>query len=612
MQDVMRTSLRQAAVSVWAVLAMSAVLVGLLIATVLSYRDRDLAVTVGLIGAIGLLASIGAGELAGHAQALRDARAELTTRNARLEGMFMAAKIGMALTDREGRWVLVNPALCSMLGYSRDELEGRHFLEITHPGDRVESERAFEPVRDGKRNDAEVEKRYVARDGSAILVKITASAFGDWIDGRRVQVAQIENITARRRAEEELRRSEERWRTLLAEVREIVTLVDADGRISYVSPSLKRWLGYEPELVIGHDIVEGTHREDVPVLADALARCTPAQPMSLSRRVMASDGSWRTMESTIVSLRDDSRVGALLITSRDVTDRVALEQERERLDLDRRVSQRLEAVGQLASGIAHEINTPLQFVGDSVAFLREATDELLKLAGLYRETLYGDAPVPVEERRRKMREAEADADIDYLCERIPVATQRTLDGIERVRSIVQAMKRFSHDSGTAFAPADLNDALETTLAVSRNEYKYVADVVTEFGELPPVECNIGELNQVFLNLVLNAAQAIQDHVGNSGERGTIRIGTRLEGSEVVVEIADDGPGIPVELQERIYEPFFTTKEVGRGTGQGLALARSTIDRHAGLLQCSSVPGAGATFTIRLPVRSETQPLAEAA
>jgi EAL domain-containing protein (putative c-di-GMP-specific phosphodiesterase class I) len=271
-----------------------------------------------------------------------------------------------------------------------------------------------------------------------------------------------------------------------------------------------------------------------------------------------------------------------------------------------------QAVGQLSAGIAHEINTPLRFIGDSVTFLEDAVDELLRLAWRYRETLYGEEAIPLEERRRIMREAEEHADVEYLCERIPVAFARTTDGIARVRSIVQAMKRFSHASITESAPADINEAIETTLAVCRNEYKYVASVSLELAELPPVTCNVGELNQVFLNLIINAAQALEEQVSDSGELGVISISTRVIGSDVLIEIADDGPGIPHELQERIYEPFFTTKRVGQGTGQGLALARSTIEGHGGSLDCVSVHGQGARFTIRLPLDRPHSDIVQAA
>jgi two-component system NtrC family sensor kinase len=407
--------------------------------------------------------------------------------------------------------------------------------------------------------------------------------------------------SANHRADTALRESEERWRTLLAHMQEIVMLVDQHGVVTFSSPSVKRWLGYEAEDLVGQELLSIGHPDDAAALTSAFERCQPGTPTTLNHRVRSRSGRWRSLESTLVCLRQDPLVGAVLLAGRDVTERVALEQERERLELDRRVSQRLEAVGQLAAGIAHEINTPLQFVGDSVTFLKEAVEELLGLTALYRETLQTDAPIPVEQRRVTMKQAEEQADVEYLYERIPVAFERTTDGIERVRSIVQAMKRFSHASSTELAPADLNEALETTLAVCRNEYKYVATVTLELASLPAVTCNIGELNQVFLNLIINAAQAIEEQVGASGGQGEIRITTRVEGSDVVVQIADDGPGIPPEVQDRIYEPFFTTKEVGKGTGQGLALARATIERHSGSLECVSAVGHGTAFTIRLPI-----------
>ncbi len=425
----------------------------------------------------------------------------------------------------------------------------------------------------------------VGAAGAALLLLILA-------DRRHVLQAGERN---------DLEQSQLRWRTLFAHLPEILILVDSVGKIIYTSPSVERWLGYAPAALEGCPLASIDHPEDAPQMRRTLELAGPEQFASLTHRLKANDGSWHTLESTVVSLREDPAVGAILIAARDVTAHVALERERERLDLDRRVSQRLEAVGQLSAGIAHEINTPLQYVGDSISFLKDAVEEVLILIGLYRESLYLDTPIPVAQRRVTMLEAEEAADVEYLCERIPVAFERTVDGISRVRSIVLAMKRFSHASSCDVAPADINEAIEATLAVCRNEYKYVAKVNFDPGELPAVECNVSELNQVFLNLIINAAQAIGEKVGSSGEQGKIKIVTRIEDDEVVIEIGDDGPGIPAELQDRIYEPFFTTKEVGKGTGQGLALARNTIERHSGALECRSTVGAGTTFTIRLPL-----------
>jgi signal transduction histidine kinase len=236
-----------------------------------------------------------------------------------------------------------------------------------------------------------------------------------------------------------------------------------------------------------------------------------------------------------------------------------------------------------------------------VTFLQESVSELRELMRTYREWLLGDEDVTHEQ----VIAAELDLDLEYLDERMPAAFDRTLEGVARVAEIVQAMRRFAHPSASGSEPADLGEAIETTLAVCRSEYTYVADVTLSLEELPPVTCNVGDLNQVFLNLIVNAAHAIVERFADSGQRGAITISTRALGDDVVIEIIDDGAGIPLEVQDRIYEPFFTTKDVGRGTGQGLAISRTIVEQHGGALECVSAPGAGTRFTITLPRQPPT-------
>ncbi|HSO33188.1 MAG TPA: ATP-binding protein, partial [Labilithrix sp.] len=193
------------------------------------------------------------------------------------------------------------------------------------------------------------------------------------------------------------------------------------------------------------------------------------------------------------------------------------------------------------------------------------------------------------------------SDAEFAVEQIPPAIGRTLDGIARVAAIVRAMKAFSHPGSETRAPSDLNEALATTLAVCRNEYKYVADVETDLGEIPLVTCQLGELNQVFLNLLVNAAHAIAENVAGTRARGVIKVATRREGAAVLVSISDSGAGIPAAVRDRIFDPFFTTKAVGKGTGQGLTLARTIVVKHGGTLTFASEPQRGTTFEIRLPV-----------
>lgn len=194
--------------------------------------------------------------------------------------------------------------------------------------------------------------------------------------------------------------------------------------------------------------------------------------------------------------------------------------------------------------------------------------------------------------------AENEAEVDYLAEEVPSAVAQSLDGVERVASLVRAMKTFSHPGHGVQAPADLNEALAATLTVARNQIRSVADVELVLGDLPPVTCDIADLNQVFLNMIINAADAIEE----KGTRGTITLKTWVEGTDAVIAISDTGAGIPPNTQLKIFEPFYTTKDVGRGTGQGLALAHAVVnEKHDGSIGVTSQVGVGTTFTIRLPI-----------
>jgi two-component system, NtrC family, sensor kinase len=287
----------------------------------------------------------------------------------------------------------------------------------------------------------------------------------------------------------------------------------------------------------------------------------------------------------------------------DITAAKQAEEERDRLELELRLAQKLEAVGQLAAGIAHEINTPIQFVGDSVRFLKGAVEDLLALVDAYRGALQADEQLDRAELRRRAADAEEDADLEYLTERVPQALERALDGVDRVALIVRAMRQFAHPAAER-APIDINEAIRTTLTVATNEYKYVADVELDLAELPLVTANGGDLNQVFLNLIVNAAHAIESEVADTGRRGTITVRTSVDGDRVVITVADTGCGIPEEIAGRVFDPFFTTKPVGHGTGQGLAIAHTiVVDRHHGTIGFTPAPDGGTSFEITLPVNA---------
>jgi len=280
------------------------------------------------------------------------------------------------------------------------------------------------------------------------------------------------------------------------------------------------------------------------------------------------------------------------------------EEQKDRMEVELRLAQKLEAVGALAAGIAHEINTPIQFIGDNTRFLQDAFRDGMQLLHKYDQICRVARTGPVKAALLDDVQAlQKQVDWDYLQAEIPKALEQMLEGVSRVATIVRAMKEFSHvDRSAQKVAADLNKALESTLVVARNELKYVADVETALGELPQVLCHLGDLNQVFLNLLINAAHAIGDVVKGTQHKGRILIRTRCDAEFVEIAIHDTGTGIPKEIRDKIFDPFFTTKEVGKGSGQGLALAHAiVVEKHGGTLTFETEVGKGTTFYVRLPV-----------
>jgi PAS domain S-box-containing protein len=264
-------------------------------------------------------------------------------------------------------------------------------------------------------------------------------------------------------------------------------------------------------------------------------------------------------------------------------------------------AQKLESVGQLAAGIAHELNTPIQFVGDNTRFLKDSfatIERVFQELDSMIEAAECDSGSRLSERLREIYQT---CDLSFVREEIPRAIDQTLEGAENVARIVRAMKVFSHPGSKELQQIDLNSALESTITVSRNEWKYCAKVRTDFAvELPKLHCLPAELNQAFLNILVNGAHAIQSK-GND-ELGLLTVSTRSDGASIYVDISDTGTGIPDSIRNRIFDPFFTTKGVGKGTGQGLAIAYNVVvEMHKGRLYFDTNEGMGTTFHIVLPL-----------
>jgi signal transduction histidine kinase len=402
------------------------------------------------------------------------------------------------------------------------------------------------------------------------------------------------------RRTEELEWSMRRFRSLVENTNSIPWEYDYDqGRLSYIAPQAVRLLHCEPadfgEPGFLQRFVHADDRAEVDERIRAF-RLDPKRAATgdhIDHRIVAGNGTELYVRTILNPIQPGERLRGI---SLDITQQKKLESELNQ-------AQKLESVGRLAAGVAHEINTPVQFVSDSVHFLRDATQDLFglvqKLRAVKRSVLDG---APSVEAAQEAEAAEDTADLEYLVENMPQAIDRSLDGLGRVATIVRSMKEFAHPDSKEMTTVDLNRAIDSTLTIARNEYKYVADLETDFATLPPVVCYAGSLNQVVLNIVVNAAHAISDVVRGTEQKGRITVRTSQDADHVVISIGDTGGGIPDAIRERIFDPFFTTKEVGKGTGQGLAIARSVVvDQHHGTLSLESVVGKGTTFFIRLPI-----------
>lgn len=327
-----------------------------------------------------------------------------------------------------------------------------------------------------------------------------------------------------------------------------------------------------------------------------------------------ADGSEFPMEFGITCLDHLGWDRAVWIFN-DITRRK--HEEAKRVALERELSQthKMEALGTLASGVAHEINTPIQYISDNMRFLDETIADLRALIETYQTNIgnladQGVDPSLIEQVQASCKDKEEELDLSYLLEEAPEAINQSLEGAQQVATIVNAIKEFSHPGEDEKVDVDINKMIETTLAVTRNQWKYVAELDLDLTEnLTPIPAMPSEISQVVLNLIVNAADAISET--EKDERGIISIQTRQHGENVEILISDNGPGVPVDLQERIFDPFFTTKDIGKGSGQGLAIAYSIIhQKHGGTLRYIDENGKGAQFLICLPKEPNLQGEAE--
>jgi len=387
---------------------------------------------------------------------------------------------------------------------------------------------------------------------------------------------------------------------LLAAISAVLVGVDSRGAVARWNRMAETVFGIPAEVAIGRPFFECGIAWDWTRVRKAILDCVVSdRPVEVDEVVCRRADRDDVVLALTFSPTPEGPAGGLqfILLATDISQRRIMEGQL-------RQSQKLESIGQLAAGIAHEINTPTQFIGGNIRFVRDSFEALASFIRAAQALTEGDR-VPEAAELDTLRRAAKAADLDYLLGELPKALEESLEGVERVARIVHAMKEFSHPGTAEMVMVNLNRAVESTVTVARNEWKYVADVELRLDPaLPVVPCHPGDINQVVLNLVVNAAHAIADTDRvRKGGKGYIEISTRTDGRWVEIRVADTGVGIPEGIRQRIFDPFFTTKEVGKGTGQGLFVCHKVVtEKHGGVITFESEVGVGTTFAVRLPLQ----------
>jgi PAS domain S-box-containing protein len=406
------------------------------------------------------------------------------------------------------------------------------------------------------------------------------------------------DVTHRVLMERALRDSGQQFTSVFEHAPVGMAIIGSSSELQHANEALARMLGLSAQELEGRNVIEMRHPDSPPeaderyedLLAGRIAQYH--QEHAFRHR----DGSPVWVRVSVVPLSGAGTAPGTLIAI--VEDRSRLK----RMEVQLRQAHRLEAVGMLAAGIAHEIDMPIQAVRDNLTFLSDTCAMLIEaLSGAQRLS----SPVD-QDASGRLERLLSPLDLPSLREEVPSAARQSLEGVARITSIVSAMQGFGRPDPSEPTPIDINAAVRDTTTVARNEYKYVADLELDLGDVPPVPGYPSLFHQALLNLVVNAAHAIDDAVAGTERRGSIRIATTADADHVHVAVSDDGVGMPAEVQEHIFEPYFTTKDLGRGTGQGLAVVRGVIvQQHNGAIRVESTPGEGTTFILTLPLRGAT-------
>lgn len=514
-----------------------------------------------------------------------------------LESSIENATEAMFTIDAEGYLVDVNNAACQRLKYTREELLTMGVWDIDPDIKQDQWSQTWSKIKQGKLQGFVTQQ--VAKDGEVFPVAIYAGLAKH--EGKEYSCAFARDISQQLAMEADLDGERRLLATIVSSIPYYVFWKDRECRFMGCNNAMAELGGLsDPEQIVGltdydmpwsHEISDGYRADDAEVMNSGMAK------LHIEEKI-GEGGQESIIDTSKVPLRDpEGNVIGVIGIFVDIT-------ERRRLEAQLVQAQKLESIGQLAAGIAHEINTPAQYVSDNTRFLRDEFQNLLRVLDHCTEQIDPNQEAQSwDERYTGVTELLQEVDYEFLRGEIPQAISQSLEGLERITRIVKAMKEFSHPGSDTKQLADLNKAIDSTITVCNNRWKYVADMEMDLEEsIPAVPCLLAEFNQVILNLVVNAADAIEQRFQGTNEKGLIRVVTRQCGEMMEVRIEDNGGGIPERVRAKIFDPFFTTKEVGKGTGQGLAISRDVVvNKHGGTLECESNEGEGTVFTIRLPL-----------
>ena len=379
---------------------------------------------------------------------------------------------------------------------------------------------------------------------------------------------------------------------LLSSISSILIEVDRDDIVKRWNKAAELAFSINRKEILGKSFIECNIDWDWLQIIFQIDQCRYKDEFSQINDIVFinCDGKERYLNLTINPIIENNIRKGYVLLGLDITEQKIIESQLSQ-------AQKLESIGQLAAGIAHEINTPLQYINDNTKFLNESFKDLIVVLNDIKSNKIKDM--------NDLTTTLNNIDIDFLIDEIPEAIKQTIDGIKSVVKIVRAMKDFSHPGQNEMQLSNINRAIENTIIVSKNEWKYVADIQTDLDqETPDILCHSAELNQVFLNIIINAAHAIEEKFAGS-KNGKINISTNHDSKHVIINITDNGTGIPKKIINNIFDPFFTTKGVGKGTGQGLAIAYNVINEmHSGKLVVETEEGEGTKFIIKLPLRQK--------